>query len=245
MAEDIVETTPIEDLPYILGELTEEQRQRAKARMRSAGQAALRKEAREWRERQRPRNMKRPTRVRIRSWRDEPIVGAVQLLRSGIPGFRKILPGEVVVFDLADPFFLAHFTAGNGEGQHFEVTMDPITRPLVFDTPLQADVTNPVNLRRGKYPASTVNQVRREVEQVCRELENEVEENAVRLAQQESSAHDIPPEVLGSLVQERLAQEEAKAHGLTSEPTKTVETDDDSPRDDDTGMRRRRLREKD
>ena len=143
-----IATIPIEELTALLPTLSEDDLVAAKRRLKLANDANYAQLAQEWRKKQLPENMEKPVAVRVRMTqlqREKGYGGAVALLPDRVPGFRPLNGEDVVCVDLAWPE-VRSFIARNS----LEITTEPVNRPIVYDSALQANVTRPTEYKRKK-----------------------------------------------------------------------------------------------
>lgn len=189
----IVYDTPIEKLSALLPSLTADQRVAAKERLRTHGAEMNEAVRDEWLKKQRPKNMQQPMPVRLR----ETDSGAPRysnwcLLSRNVPGYRHILPGEVVIVDMADPMIRQSFAK-----RIIELTDEAATRPIVFETGMQAEASKQlVRIRpsRSQLPAAHVEQAENEIAAFMTELIEEYRETQ-KAAKKVTKADSLPPSI--------------------------------------------------
>ena len=181
--------------------MTPEQRVVAKARLSAARAETFEALRDEWMAKLAPTNMRRPVTVRIREWRGEAVCGATHVLEhERIPGYRVLRPGEVVVVDLEWP----EVSLGLAR-DHLELTSEPITRPVIYESTFDAETLHPGRL---------ANMQEREQERVDEVLERQaetVEQLAREYAKRRADAVADPLSDFNAIEQAKAAVAKAEA----------------------------------
>lgn len=121
-----------------LASLPPEDRARAKARLKVHHDMIRLAAAEKWQEDQQPKNMKEPFAATIPIVGDRPAAHNLTLIEDVIPGARPLMEGEVVAVDASWPVVKLALAR-----KHLELTVDPITRPLVYSRAGLSEVTRP------------------------------------------------------------------------------------------------------
>lgn len=130
---------PIEALQHTnMAALSPEDRSVAKARLHAHNELRFHEEGAEWQKRQQPANMVNPFCATITGGVEAPKVGALTIMSDRIPGARRLEPGEVVAVDAEWEEIKIALAR-----KLLELTMEPITRPLVYESKSLAAVTRP------------------------------------------------------------------------------------------------------
>lgn len=138
-----VDNIPLPDLKRMnLASLSPEDRAQAKARLKAHNDRDFDEQAAVWLERQMPANMKKPFAATI-PINDRPAVGSITFMSGRIPGYRKLVPGEVVAVDGEWPEVRQALAR-----RHLELTTEPVTRPMVYTTRYFAEGTRPTEAAR-------------------------------------------------------------------------------------------------
>lgn len=218
---DIVHDTPIEDLPFLLGSMTDDQKAAAKGRMRAAKTLNLAKQAKLWRGKQRASAMSHPAVVQIAVDRSgEAVCGMIALLPNNIPGSRPIQEGERILVDITEPRIATHIRARN-----LEVVMEAPTRPLIFETKEMAVATDP--RRSHQTPPSLTNAYLAEIARETQEIFAELEQVQRATAAAEDADLEIDDETKAVLREQQLNSIASEAAESVEEPAPTVEEDSD------------------
>ena len=185
---DIVTDTPIERLPYLLGNMSDEQKKRAKARMRETRHVDLQAQAEMWRGKQRARAMTHPAVVQIAMMRNgDPVCGMIALIPNEVPGSRPIQEGERILVDIEEPRVAVHIRERN-----LEVVMEAPTRPLIFNTKEAAQATDP--RRSHQMPPGLTAAYQADIREFVLELYAELEEVRSEQIREEDKAFTLDAE---------------------------------------------------
>jgi len=189
----IVYDTPIEKLSAMLPSFTADQRVAAKERLRTHGAEMNEAVRDEWLKKQRPSNMQQPMKVRIRvSDSGDARYSAWCILNRNVPGYRHILPGEVVIVDMADPMIRRSFAK-----RIIELTDEAPTRPIVYETAMQAQAARQimrVRPSRSQIPEAHVANAEQEIFEFMRDLIDEYR-SVEKDAPAKKAPSEMPPAV--------------------------------------------------
>ena len=219
----------LEDLADAISYLPKEEAVKAKAMLGFGRKQIFRQMAKDWAEAQQPANMEQPYTVRIKQFQGQSVVGAVAFppgceSPGRITGGRKLMPEDVVCVDLADDGMRALFT------KYFELTDEPLTRPIVYSTELQASLLTP----RPDYAISNIDEgavarAEEEVQPLIMELRAQYAQ-AKRKRDDNSVPSTLPPAAKVQVETAQLArtiqQEAEKANPAFAAPARRTRRKD-------------------